>query len=176
MNPEQSPHAPEQQPAQPQPIMQTQPVTTQPQQFTQSSPAQNTSGERFAKKTKNAGRTVLILGIFIAVFSALGLLASSTGTSKEASSSDIVIALVGMAVFLASAIVMIIQGRKLTRAANLQDAQSAITVSLVASGVILLIDIASSVMSQSGLSIIGFLTLVTIIYLFVVKNGIKKAV
>lgn len=175
MNPEQPQYNPEQQPTQPQPVVSAQPVVTQPspqpQQFAQPAPAQTSNPELFAKKVKNAGKSVFALGIFIAAMTTLAGIATIADISKgEGSASQLGVAFVSLAILLAGAIVMIAQGHKLKQAANLQAAQRAINVSLIANGAIL----AANLLLGSKLTIIGLLVIITIIYLFVAKSGIKK--
>lgn len=146
-----------------------------PQQFAQPTPAQATNPDQFAKKTKNAGRSIFALGVFVTVLAAIAGLATVAGaSSEEMPALYLVLTLIGLGVYLAGAIVMINKGRALKRATNLHEAERAINTALIASGALLLVDVIMSVLSASGLRLIGLLSLVTIIYLLVAKSGLKK--
>lgn len=147
-------------PQQPQPQFQQQP---QPQPMSPGAP-QAFADPNVTKKIHNAGRSMFALGIFFTVVSVL----IAVFAAKSMKTAEIVL----LASYIALSIALTVIGAK-TRQASLESAKRYMVYGIGLTAGLLVTSIIKMVIVQSGLGIVGLLSLVTAVYLIVVRSKLK---
>ncbi len=155
------------QPEQPNP---NQPQSIQPAPVAQPIQLQTASlaSDQTQKKIKNSGRSTFILGLFLSIIGALGLVASAFANPFELQ--DLVVSIIFLVLYLP----LIVLGRGIKKAIGASEAKKKINIAIGLSVIAIIYNIVISILMNTSLSISGLLSIVLAIYLAVVSVRLKN--
>ncbi len=146
------------------------PIAPTPQPPTPNPTPQAPQPDLLGKKTRNAGRSVILFGGFMLLISLIVILGISNAEPDTKAS-----VITYFAVSLLASIGWIIQGLKIKKSTDAVTAVKALDVALYVAVAVVIVSIGITIFKPTGGGGLGpLMTVVLIVYLLIARSGLKK--